>query len=250
MSQAQSSPTPSLAELRAEIDRIDDSIHDAIMRRAELVGQVRAAKPPGMPTTRPAREAQILRRLLARHSGQFPQRSLVQIWQEMIDAFTFLQGSLHVAADPSLGRLVRDRYGVLAEITWEEDTDRLLAHAAAGEILAVLPWPGPGHEWWVQLAAMPDRPVVFSTLPFLEPCEGARAVAVGRAPCESSGDDRSWIVVAEGADVAFEPVRQIARAASLVLLEVDEFVAMDDPRLTGLTLLGTFPAPYMLTDAI
>ena len=239
-------PQSSLAELRAEIDRIDDSMHDAIMRRAELVGQIRAAKPVGLPTTRPAREAQILRRLLARHGGQFPKMALVQMWQEMIDAFTFLQGSLVVAAPPGTERLVRDQYGTLARVTWEHDTAKLLAHAAGGEVLAVLPWPGQGEDWWIDLADLEDRPMVFACLPFLQSVDGPRAVAVGRAPFEPSGDDRSWIIAPAGADTPFTSARVIATGQSLVLLEVDGYIAPDDPGLAGLSLLGCFPTPYPL----
>ncbi len=245
MSDSQPSPGASLSELRAEIDRIDGEIHDAILRRAELVGQVRAAKPPGLPAMRPAREAQILRGLLARHHGPFPPRALAQIWQEMIDAFTFLQGGLKVAAPSGTERLARDQYGVLAELVIENDVDRLLSYAAAGKVLAVLPWPE-GQDWWIRLATMPDRPVVFAALPFLSGDAGVRAVAVGRAPFEPSGKDRSWIVGPQGQAVPFDPAVPVAQAQGHALFEVHEFIAADDPRLAGFTLLGAFPAPYTL----
>jgi chorismate mutase len=35
---------PNLATIRREIDSIDDSIHDLIMRRTSLIEQIRAAK--------------------------------------------------------------------------------------------------------------------------------------------------------------------------------------------------------------
>ena len=36
-------PLPDLAALRAELDRIDDDIHDLLMQRAEIVGRVGAS---------------------------------------------------------------------------------------------------------------------------------------------------------------------------------------------------------------
>ena len=53
----------SLEELRREIDRIDDQMHDLIIRRAEMAQRVRQVKGDG-PAFRPAREAQLLRRLI------------------------------------------------------------------------------------------------------------------------------------------------------------------------------------------
>ena len=55
----------SLAALRAEIDRMDDALHDLLMRRAEVVAQVGALHAKGRVPLRPGREASIVRRLLA-----------------------------------------------------------------------------------------------------------------------------------------------------------------------------------------
>ena len=67
-----SASPPSLEELRREIDEIDDAIHDLLMRRAQVVEQVGIAKRPDNQIVRPGREAVILRRLAARHTGSFP----------------------------------------------------------------------------------------------------------------------------------------------------------------------------------
>ena len=55
---------PDLASLRAEIDSIDDAVHDLLMRRAALSARMAASrvKNGGFPY-RPGREAGILRRL-------------------------------------------------------------------------------------------------------------------------------------------------------------------------------------------
>src|SRR5512146_3039883 len=92
-----SPPEPNLATIRREIDSIDDSIHDLIMRRTGLVERIRAAK-TGDGFYRPAREAEIVRRLMARHSGSFPKISLARMWREMMAAITRLQGPFSVAA--------------------------------------------------------------------------------------------------------------------------------------------------------
>src|SRR5262245_23985308 len=63
-------PHPNLAALRQQIDAIDQQMHDLLMRRTEAVLGIAAAKrESGEAVLRPAREAQVLRRLLARHKG-------------------------------------------------------------------------------------------------------------------------------------------------------------------------------------
>ena len=54
--------TPNLDTLRQEIDAIDGDLHGLIRRRATLVGEIAAAKPPGGISFRPGREAQVLRK--------------------------------------------------------------------------------------------------------------------------------------------------------------------------------------------
>ena len=81
-----SASPPSLEELRREIDEIDDAIHDLLMRRAQVVEQIGIAKRPDNQIFRPGREAIILRRLAARHTGAFPIAVVVRIWREMIAA--------------------------------------------------------------------------------------------------------------------------------------------------------------------
>ena len=88
----------SLDALRREIDRIDDEIHDLLMRRAAVAGEIRRSKGPDNGSyLRLGREAAILRRLVARHSGSFPKPALVRIWREIMAALTQLQGPFSVA---------------------------------------------------------------------------------------------------------------------------------------------------------
>ena len=57
----------SLDALRREIDTVDDTLHDLLTQRAALVAEIGALKSSERTTIfRPAREALLLRRLLAR----------------------------------------------------------------------------------------------------------------------------------------------------------------------------------------
>ena len=87
---------PNLAALREELDSIDNALHDLLMRRAAIAAGVRASK-GNAPVWRPAREAQILRRLMTRHTGPFPRATIIQLWREIVSAMVRLQGEFAVA---------------------------------------------------------------------------------------------------------------------------------------------------------
>ena len=70
-----------LDQVRRDIDDIDTSIQDLLIRRTELVEEVRAIKQDWRVKIEPSREAEILYRLIDRHSGAFPRRDLVAIWR-------------------------------------------------------------------------------------------------------------------------------------------------------------------------
>nr|CRH07417.1 P-protein [Includes: Chorismate mutase; Prephenate dehydratase] [Candidatus Magnetococcus massalia] len=88
-----------LPELRVEIDTLDDTIHDLLMRRSELVvqvGEVKGRGPSGTPYYRPEREAQIHRRLAGRHEGHLPVSAIHRIFREIISASLNLEKQLSV----------------------------------------------------------------------------------------------------------------------------------------------------------
>ena len=111
-----------LATLRREIDRIDESIHALIIDRTKIVEKVRNAKRDEKIKIRPAREAEILYRLMARHRGGFPKRELARIWRELIVATLSFEGPFSVAvyaAEDAAGYwdLARDQYGSFTPMT-------------------------------------------------------------------------------------------------------------------------------------
>ncbi|MEO5364202.1 MAG: prephenate dehydratase, partial [Magnetococcus sp. DMHC-8] len=92
--------SPSTLEaLRQAIDRIDDTIHDLLMERADRVRQVGELKERGdgdVSFYRPEREASIHRRLEARHRGPLPVAALHRIYREIISASLNLERKLAV----------------------------------------------------------------------------------------------------------------------------------------------------------
>src|SRR5438105_11525833 len=95
----------SLAELRREIDRIDASMHALLIERGEIINQLIRAKrtQESGSAFRPAREAEMMRRLVGRHRGILPLDTVESIWRVIIATFTYVQAPFSVHADLSAG---------------------------------------------------------------------------------------------------------------------------------------------------
>ena len=148
-----SAPPPNaLAQLRAQLDAIDDQIHDLLMRRAAVVESV--ARDGGKVGTkiRPGREAAILRRLLARHTGAWPAQAIVRIWREIFGAALIIEGGQTMAVCDGDGgaerlALAREHFGPLTPVRRHHNPAQTLADLARDNAqLAILPPPAEDDE--------------------------------------------------------------------------------------------------------
>src|SRR5215470_10069801 len=111
MSNPSPADQPTLADLRREIDAIDESMHRLLMQRGEIIDRLIAAKRTQETGSafRPAREANMMRRLVERHHGILPLDTVEGIWRVIISTFTYVQAPYSVHADLSAGdALMRD----------------------------------------------------------------------------------------------------------------------------------------------
>src|SRR3979411_1511425 len=101
--------TPSLTELGREIDRIDAAMHGLLMERGEIIDRLIAVKQTQETGSafRPAREAEMMRRLVDRHTGILPLDTAESIWRVIISTFTYVQAPFAVHADLSTGDAAR-----------------------------------------------------------------------------------------------------------------------------------------------
>ncbi len=281
MQPAAPAKVPDLASLRAELDRLDDALHDTLMRRAEVVKQVGALRVKGPVPLRPGREAAIIRRLLARHDGGLPAFGIVRIWRELLGTTTAQQHPLVVSVceaggDPAYLALAREHFGALTPMHLHRSPAETMDAVRAGRAtVAVLPMPtegeAPSDAWWTALLRPGDPQVhVVARLPFWAPRpEGTPAVqglVVSGAAPDPSGHDRSLLgldlagadrmrlgaaLVAAGFRAGPVIVRWDSGAlAPRALAEVDGFVGDDDARLPVLreagcspTVLGAYAVP-------
>lgn len=198
-----------IADIRRNIDAMDGEMHALLMRRGELIAMLQQAKGVGEPggtlAMRPAREAQMLRRLVARHEGAFPLASLERIWREIIGSFTQLQAPFKVlmtgADEAVLAEYGRHYFSVTTPIAFAADADAVIA--AIGEDAGVVGVivddedhaARSGRPWWATLALQPGNPAhAVARYPFLK-LPGSDAVwqrpalVLSRAPIEPSGED-------------------------------------------------------------
>lgn len=252
-----------LAAVRAEIDAIDDQLHDLLMQRAALAQRVGRLKGDG-PAIRPAREARLLRRLIGRHEGPFPRRVLVSLWREIFGALSRLQGPFSVAVHapdtgPDLTALARAHYGGVAPIICCKTVSQVISAVNDGQAaVGVVPVPREDDTdpWWRNILSTDNNPPRISArLPFTPRDDQGQpeALALARVAPEESGQDRSYVVIEVNAGVS--RARQLGLLAefdleprffavwepggnpdvSFILIEVDGFVTDHDARLEQMT---------------
>jgi len=254
---------PDLKGLRRRLDEIDDKLQDLLIDRAQIVSLVAASKKDGnQPAFQPAREAEIIRRLVGRHRGALPVATLVRMWREMLAATVRLQSPFSVAvfapADrPGFWDLGRDHYGSNTPMSAYDTVGQVIRAVAGGTgSVGVLPLPKVREPdpWWPHLLSTDDdAPRVIARLPF-GACGNARAdtdaLAIGRSVQEESGLDRTLLgaecSVALGqprisellatAGLACTFLACSGRGKAVYLIEVEGFVPISDRRLGAFRL--------------
>ncbi len=164
-----------LADLRAEIDRIDTRLHELLMERGEIIDRLIAAKAGAGCAFRPEREAEMMRRLVARHKGILPLDTVESVWRIIISTFTFVQANYSVHCDISDGDApMRDgcrfHFGFTVPMVPHTGTAEVIAAVAAsnGDLGLVKVNSGASAgAWWDQLTAA-GAPKVIARLPFVE----------------------------------------------------------------------------------
>jgi len=89
-----------LAEVRAKIDELDAQIQELITQRASLAEAVAQAKSTEEETPifyRPEREAEVLRKVIARNQGPLSNDTLIRIFREIMSECLALQKPLQIA---------------------------------------------------------------------------------------------------------------------------------------------------------
>ena len=278
----------SLAEVRKRIDSIDDRLHDLLMERATVVRSVDKAKAAtGAPTYRPGREADILRRLLDRHDGEFPLGPLMLIWRQVISASLGLQDrfvvAVYAAEDSHACQEVAEiHFGAAAPVSIHRTLAGVFNEVTHGKAsVGILPFPAEGEDvpWWPRLVRYGreresgDGPSIVARLPFVptrrhsDPSHDSLVIAMQEP--QPSARDRSVVVVMVDTETSrgrvlgafqthgLEPKMTLthredaSRDSTLFLLEVDGFYGREDERIAAVAeeIGGEEPAVVQVLGA-
>ena len=171
------SDAPSLAELRAEIDRLDEAMHNLLMKRGEIIDRLIAAKQTQESGSafRPAREAQMMRRLVERHKGILPLDTAESIWRVIIATFTYVQAPFSVHADLSAGdAMMRDtarfHFGFTVPFVPHLGAASVVATVSnsKGDLGLVPAFEIAGAGAWWNALEFDSAPKIIARLPFVE----------------------------------------------------------------------------------
>ena len=139
--------TPSLEEIRVKLDAIDDQILKLVDERSALAQDVAAAKRARGEgdkfALRPARESQIIRRMLAQRKTASA-GLVVRIWREIIGDNLYHQTPVHIAAwggrhsAARVTELARQRFGAAPALVMMDEPDQAISTAKHTGGVAVL----------------------------------------------------------------------------------------------------------------
>jgi chorismate mutase len=240
---------PSLQTLRAEIDAIDAQVHSLLMQRGDIIDRLISVKQTQEVGSafRPAREADMMRRLVQRHRGILPLDTVESIWRVIISTFTYVQAPFSVHADVAAGEaLIRDsarfHFGF---------TVPYLAHFSAGAVvdavaaskgdLGLVSATTSRAPWWLGLEAK-AAPKIIARLPFVERADHPAALPVfviSRVADDAMVTEvETWSIRVAGWNAA------TARA----LAPLAEIVAVPDAAFDGAALLASIGGGVQIAD--
>ena len=210
----------SLDDVRRQIDAIDDQIFDLLAERFDVTSQVQSLKKhePRVYTLplRPAREAAILRRVLARgKQAGLSADLLVRLWRVILNessqkqSLIVLHVSKHLNANMSHRLKLRDHFGAITVEEYRDEAQALLQiDTSPGDLCVV-----ETEQAWAEafMAGRAGKAQIISTLPVLKEDGIPKLLVLGHAPVEPTGADET-LVLSSGKlprDFAPQPIWQV-----------------------------------------
>jgi chorismate mutase len=236
--------TPSLDDLRKEIDRIDEAMHQLLIERSEIIDRLIAVKRSTETGSafRPAREAEMMRGLVKRHKGILPLDTVESIWRVIIATFTYIQAPFSLHADLSAGdALMRDsarfHFGFTVPFVPHMGAAAVVAAVSTSKgdlgLVPALAVPGAG-AWWSALE-FDSAPKIIARLPFVERANHPAAMPVfvlSRVAADAMATEAAvWSVRVSGWGAT--PAETLSMLA--------DFIAVPDRAFDGAALLVTLP---------
>lgn len=240
-----------LKEIRSEIDAVDRAMLELLERRfsaIRLIKQWKEQRGDEASPIRPAREAEILRRLEGLRGDAVPAEFIVRLWRAIMAAATAAQAkvTIHVSddvgRDVSLRDLVREHFTGLALKEHGSINDSIRAAAARPADIGVV---RPQSDW-IAPVLLEKQLKVIGMLPVLSKLKAApKLLLLGQAKAEPTGKDQTLLAFAAGREAPTGALWS-AKAGDFRCVAVEGFLdATSDvvKNAGGADILGHCPSP-------
>ncbi len=236
---------PALDALRRELDDLDDALLGLLAKRRDITQQVKSFKQVTaksiMSPLRPAREAQIHRRVieLAKTQGVDPTFAL-SLWRNILTDSSLSQSAmtLHVSKrlSSTLGHRLRlrDHFPAMPVEEWKDEAQALTqVNVNPGDICVV-----ETESPWIEacIAGKAGTAQIIGALPVIKGEIAPQLLVFGNAPTEPSGHDET-LLITEGnlpRDFALQPLWQV-KSGPWRLSALAGFHSEHESPLVGLT---------------
>ena len=146
-------------------------MHRLLIERGTVIDSLIRTKGNGRSGSafRPGREAEMMRRLVARHAGALPMATVEHIWREIITTFTRMQARFDVVVDLSvepdqMRDLARFVFGFSVKLTTVRDPLAVVTAVSGSNDLGLIARAARG-AWWRRLVGADAR--IMAYLPFI-----------------------------------------------------------------------------------
>jgi len=260
-------PNDPLDAIRQEIDGVDKSLLALFAQRLQLAEKLAATKEQGGLPIRSGREVALLRRLIAEAPAPLERELVVELWRSLIGASLRRQRVIDVVvgggrSDPTrMFDIARRHFGARTRISHVGEPQAALQKAAENPqtVVAVTPWPAaPGvGSWWPALSERRFHDLhLVAGLPLLGQGDEPEACVFAAGATDASGHGDVTLLLAfdqhhkvqRALNEAGLTGREVARSEPRVLLRIEGFLGLTDPRagalnsygLEGVRVLGSY----------
>src|SRR6201988_620771 len=219
-------------------------MHGLLMERGEIIDTLIAAKntQESGSAFRPAREADMMRRLVQRHRGNLPLETAESIWRVIIATFTYVQSPFSVHADLSAeDAIMRDsarfHFGFTVPFVPHMGAAGVVAAVSEskGDLGLVPAFGAAGAGAWWNALEFDAAPKIIARLPFVDRADHPAAVPVfvvsRAAPDAMVKEVEVWSVRVAG----------WSTAAAQAIGPLAEVIAAPDRAFDGAALLISVP---------
>ncbi len=272
-----------LLQFRQNIDQIDFEILDLLIKRADIVKDVKELKEQNNDKffVKSAREADMIRNLIKKAEGKIPDQLILNIWRKIISFSNYFEQKINIALhnpmkNPEFERILRSYYNDYIPITEIDNPATIFKDLEQGKFqIAYFALPKDDEEqynkWWINLANNQSGIRVFVKIPLFKNGFEYDLVGIAIKDDEQSDHDKSLLVIEQSKEFSYSNLEKLLTETfpdfkilkccdsdlnkndRFYLVEIAQFIKNDDEKLKLLNsskskpfsrILGVYPALF------